>query len=101
MDPAKEDDYEFDPMDSTKIWDEDDFPLQEVGKMVLDKNVDNWHNENEMIAFSPGMLPPGGFPFLSMSPCQDISYPEFETSCLQCEYWLWWMGSENHPSLAR
>ena len=59
MDPATENDYEFDPLDSTKVWDEAEFPLHEVGKMVLDKNVDNWHNENEMIAFSPGMLPPG------------------------------------------
>ena len=59
MDPAKENDYDFDPMDSTKAWPEDEFPLHEVGQMVLDRNVDNWHNENEMIAFSPGMLPPG------------------------------------------
>ncbi|KAK9798125.1 hypothetical protein WJX73_002661 [Symbiochloris irregularis] len=62
MDPATENDWPFDPLDSTKVWDEAEFPLQEVGRMVLDKNVDNWHNENEMIAFSPGMLPPGILP---------------------------------------
>ena len=59
MDPATENDHEFDPMDATATWSEEDFPLQEVGRMVLDRNVDNWHNENEMIAFSPGMLVPG------------------------------------------
>jgi catalase len=27
--------------------------------MVLNKNVDNFFNENEQLAFSPGVVPPG------------------------------------------
>lgn len=59
MDPAKEDEVEFDPLDSTKIWPEEDYPLHPVGKMVLKQNVDNWFAENEMVAFNPGVVPPG------------------------------------------
>ena len=33
--------------------------LQPVGRMVLNKNVDNFFNENEQLAFSPGVVPPG------------------------------------------
>jgi catalase len=59
MDPATEDTLEFDPLDSTKTWPEDKFPLRPVGKMVLDRNVDNWFTDNEMVAFNPGVMPPG------------------------------------------
>ena len=33
------DSYDFDPMDVTKIWPEDLFPLQPVGRMVLNRWV--------------------------------------------------------------
>lgn len=59
MDPATQFDYDFDPLDSTKTWPEDKFPLRPVGTMVLDQNVDNWFQENESIAFNPGVMPPG------------------------------------------
>jgi catalase len=59
MNPNDEDKYDFDPMDTTKIWPEELFPLQPVGRMVLNKNVDNFFNENEQLAFSPGVVPPG------------------------------------------
>jgi Catalase len=51
--------YDFDPLDVTKIWPEDVFPLQPVGRMVLNRNVDNFFNENEMLAFCPGVIVPG------------------------------------------
>ena len=47
MDIEKENDYEFDPLAATKTWPEDQFPLRPVGKMVLDKNVDNWCGSQE------------------------------------------------------
>lgn len=59
MDPADEDKFEFDPVDVTKIWPEDLFPLQPVGRMVLNKNVDNFFNENEQLAFCPALVVPG------------------------------------------
>ena len=46
-------------MDPTKTWPEDEYPLVEVGRMVLNKNVDNQFLESEQVAFSPGVVPPG------------------------------------------
>jgi catalase len=46
----------------TKVWPEDVFPLQPVGRMVLNRNVDNFFNENEMLAFCPGVIVPGQKP---------------------------------------
>ena len=38
-----------------QVWPEEDFPLQPVGTMTLNKNIDNFHNESEQIAFSPAV----------------------------------------------
>eukprot|EP00208_Stichococcus_sp_RCC1054_P007127 CAMPEP_0206137762 /NCGR_PEP_ID=MMETSP1473-20131121/2828_1 /ASSEMBLY_ACC=CAM_ASM_001109 /TAXON_ID=1461547 /ORGANISM="Stichococcus sp, Strain RCC1054" /LENGTH=516 /DNA_ID=CAMNT_0053530991 /DNA_START=179 /DNA_END=1729 /DNA_ORIENTATION=+ len=59
MKPEEQCDLDFDPLDDTKTWPEDKFPLREVGVMTLNRNVDNWFNDNEVIAFNPGNLPPG------------------------------------------
>ena len=59
MDPANEDKYDFDPLDATKTWPEDIFPLQPVGRLVLNRNVDNFFQENEQLAFAPGAIVPG------------------------------------------
>eukprot|EP01025_Chloroclados_australasicus_P005944 TRINITY_DN1194_c0_g1_i4.p1 TRINITY_DN1194_c0_g1~~TRINITY_DN1194_c0_g1_i4.p1 ORF type:complete len:559 (-),score=38.84 TRINITY_DN1194_c0_g1_i4:382-1917(-) len=59
MDPADEHKFNFDPLDVTKIWPEDLFPLQPVGRMVLNQNIDNFFNENEQLAFCPALVVPG------------------------------------------
>lgn len=56
---ADEHNYEFDPLDVTKVWPEDRFPLQPVGRLVLNQNIDNFHNENEQLAFCPALIVPG------------------------------------------
>jgi catalase len=50
---------DFDPLDDTKTWPEDRFPLLPVGRMVLDRNVDNHFAENEQVAFGTGVLVDG------------------------------------------
>jgi catalase len=50
---------DWDPLDDTKIWPEDQFPLRHVGVMTLDRNVDDHHNENEQIAMGTGVLVDG------------------------------------------
>ncbi len=50
---------DFDPLDDTKTWPEDQFPLRPVGMMTLNKNVDNFHAEAEQIAFGTGVLVDG------------------------------------------
>jgi catalase len=60
MDPKLEQTYSWgDPLDPSKTWPEDEFPLVEVGRMVLDRTVDNLFLESEQIAFSPGLVVPG------------------------------------------
>lgn len=49
----------FNPFDLTKIWPQKDYPLIPVGKLVLDRNPNNYFAEVEQIAFSPANLIPG------------------------------------------
>lgn len=51
--------YRIDPFDVTKIWSQKDYPLIEVGRMVLDRNPENYFAEVEQATFSPGTLVPG------------------------------------------
>ena len=49
----------FDVLDPTKIWPEDLIPLQRVGKLILDRNPDNFFAETEEVAYHPGHLVSG------------------------------------------
>ncbi|MDN7246801.1 catalase KatA [Planococcus shenhongbingii] len=51
--------YRFDPFDVTKTWSHKDYPLIEVGRMVLNRNPENYFAEVEQATFSPGTLVPG------------------------------------------
>ncbi|MGV2942071.1 catalase KatA [Mesobacillus sp. LC4] len=51
--------YRFDPFDVTKIWSQKDYPLIEVGRMLLNRNPENYFAEVEQATFSPGTLVPG------------------------------------------
>ena len=46
----------FDPLDATKVWPEDKFSLMPVGKMVLNRNPDNFFAEAEQSAFCPSAV---------------------------------------------
>ncbi|MFI2027823.1 catalase [Streptomyces buecherae] len=50
---------DFDPLDDTKTWPEQLFPPKPVGRLVLDRTVDNYYAENEQIAFGTGVLVDG------------------------------------------
>lgn len=50
---------DFDPLDDTKTWPEDIFPLRPVGLMTLNRNVENFFAESEQIAFGTGVLVDG------------------------------------------
>ena len=50
---------DFDPLDDTKIWPEDQFPMLPVGKMVLNKNPENYFAEVEQASFGTGVLVDG------------------------------------------
>lgn len=51
--------YKWNPFDVTKVWSHKDFPLIPVGRLVLDRNPNNYFAEVEQIAFCPSHLVPG------------------------------------------
>lgn len=51
--------YEFDLLDPTKLVPEELVPVTIIGRMVLNKNPDNFFAETEQIAFHPGHVVPG------------------------------------------
>jgi len=59
MTPEQAEKYRFDPFDLTKVWFHGDFPPIEIGRMVLDRNPENYFAEVEQAAFSPANFVPG------------------------------------------
>ncbi len=49
----------YDVLDSTKLIPEEDVPVRIIGRMVLDRNVDNFFAETEQVAFLPTNIVPG------------------------------------------
>jgi len=45
--------YRFNPFDLTKVWPHADYPLHEVGRLVLDRNPVDYHTQIEQAAFEP------------------------------------------------
>ncbi|MBE2998288.1 catalase [Nocardiopsis sp. HNM0947] len=58
---AEEDEhsFDFDLLDATKIIPEEQVPVRPVGKLVLDRNPDNFFAETEQIAFHTANVVPG------------------------------------------
>ena len=59
IDEKDEHKFGFDLLDPTKLVPEELVPVQRIGKMVLNRNVDNFFAETEQVAFHPGHLVPG------------------------------------------
>lgn len=59
MTPKQAEEFRYSINDLTKVWPHKEFPLRKFGRMVLDKNPVNYHDEIEQIAFSPAHLVPG------------------------------------------
>jgi catalase len=51
--------FEFDVLDATKIIPEERVPLRRVGRLVLDRTVENFFAETEQVAFHTGNVVPG------------------------------------------
>ncbi len=52
-------DFEFDVLDATKIIPEEQVPLRPVGRLVLDRRVENFFAETEQVAFCTQNIVPG------------------------------------------
>lgn len=59
MKPKQAEEFRYSIHDMTKIWPYHEFPLRKVGRLVLNKNPENYHSEVEQAAFSPSSLVPG------------------------------------------
>jgi len=51
--------FDFDLLDATKIIPEEVVPVKRIGKLILNRNPDNFFAETEQVAFHPGHLVPG------------------------------------------
>jgi len=51
--------FGFDILDPTKLWPEELVPVKIIGKMTLNRNVDNFFAETEQAAFCPANIVPG------------------------------------------
>ncbi|WP_163971839.1 catalase [Oceanobacillus halotolerans] len=51
--------YDFDILDPAKFWPEELIPVQIIGKMTLNRNIDNYFTESEQVAFNPANVVPG------------------------------------------
>ncbi|WP_069814026.1 catalase [Streptomyces sp. TP-A0874] len=59
MEDEEHPELDFDPLDDTKTWPEQDFPALPVGRMVLDRMPENFFAESEQISFGTGVLVDG------------------------------------------
>jgi catalase len=67
----------FQPFDLTKIWPQADFPLQPVGRLVLNENPTDYFAQIEQLAFSPSHMIPGIEPSPDkMLQARLFSYPD-------------------------
>ncbi|MDX9871604.1 MAG: catalase [Clostridia bacterium] len=51
--------FDFDILDPTKLWPEEVVPVKIIGKLTLDRNVDNFFAETEQVAFCPANIVSG------------------------------------------
>lgn len=51
--------YDFDILDPAKFWPEELIPVHIIGKMTLNRNIENYFTESEQVAFNPANVVPG------------------------------------------
>ena len=79
--------YRWNIFDVTKVWPHKDYPLLPVGKMVLNRNPENYFAEVEQAAFSPSHMVPGIEPSADrMLQGRLFSYPDTHRHRLGVNY---------------
>jgi hypothetical protein len=80
---GKEDDFDFDPLDATKLWPEDDFPIRYIGELELNRNPDEYFTQTEQVAFCTGHVVPGiGFSDDPLLQGRNFSYSDTQLTRL-------------------
>ena len=89
MAPEEAGNYRFDPFDVTKVWPHADYPPIVIGRLVLDRNPENYFADVEQAAFSPGNFVPGIGPSPDkMLQARLFSYPDTHRHRLGPNYHL-------------
>ncbi len=57
--PEQAEDFPWDILDITKVWPHDEVPPRTVGRLVLNRNPENYFAEVEQAAFAPSNFVPG------------------------------------------
>jgi len=87
LSPEQAEKFRWNIFDLTKVWPHKEVPLRPFGKLVLNKNVENYFAEIEQVAFSPSHLVPGVEP--SADPVLQsrlFSYPDTQRHRLGTNY---------------
>ncbi|CCU76374.1 catalase A [Blumeria hordei DH14] len=56
---SRQDEFDFDILDATKLWSEELLPIRYIGEIELNRNVDEFFTQTEQVAFCTQHLPPG------------------------------------------
>lgn len=59
LEPEQLNSFDFNPLDTTKIWPEDLIPARKVGELELNRVPDNFFQETEQAALAPSNMIPG------------------------------------------
>jgi catalase len=75
--------FDFDILDATKLWPEEEVPLVNIGKLVLNRTVDEFFPEVEQVAFCTSHVVPGiGFSDDPLLQGRNFSYFDTQISRL-------------------
>jgi len=80
---AREQDFEFDILDATKVWPEELVPIRYIGQLELNRNPDEYFTQVEQLAFCTSHLVPGiGLSDDPLLQGRNFSYQDTQLSCL-------------------
>jgi len=80
---SRQDEFDFDILDATKVWPEEIFPVRYIGEMQLNRNVDEYFPQTEQVAFCTAHLVPGiGFSDDPLLQGRNFSYFDTQLSRL-------------------
>jgi catalase len=80
---ADETNFEFDILDATKIWPEEEVPIRYIGELELNKNPDEYFTQTEQVAFCTSHVVPGiGFSDDPLLQGRNFSYFDTQLSRL-------------------
>lgn len=80
---SKEHDFDFDILDATKVWPEDLVPIRYIGRLELNRNVDEFFTQTEQVAFCTSHVVPGiGFSNDPLLQGRNFSYQDTQLSRL-------------------